>query len=155
MFNEQVNTGFMTLALKEACNAMDAREVPVGAVIVHKATKEVIVACHNMVELSKNPTLHAEILAINEACKLVGEKYLYEYDMYVTLEPCSMCAAAISLSRIGRLFYGASDSKFGGVENGIRFFTSENCHHRPEIYPGICEEKSSTMLLNFFKNLRE
>lgn len=146
---------FMRLALDSAIHAKDVAEVPVGAIIVRRDTKEIIVQSHNMVECSRNPLFHAEILAINQACKLLGEKYLYEYDLYVTLEPCSMCAAAISLARIGRLFYGASDPKFGGVEHGVRFFTSGNCHHRPEIYPGINQQESADILIDFFKNLRE
>lgn len=146
---------FMALALNLARNAKIKEEVPVGAIIVHRETKKIVTESYNMVECSRNPIFHAEILAINEACKFLGEKYLYEYDLYVTLEPCSMCAAAISLARVGRLFYGASDLKFGGVEHGVRFFTSSNCHHRPEIYPGIKEKESSDMLVDFFKDLRE
>lgn len=146
---------FMELALDSARNAKEMAEVPVGAIIVDRNTKEIVVQSYNMVECSRNPLFHAEILAINEACKLLGEKYLYEYDLYVTLEPCAMCAAAISLARIGRLFYGAGDPKFGGVEHGVRFFTSSNCHHRPEIYPGINEQESSNILIDFFKDLRE
>lgn len=146
---------FMNLALEEAYKAFKIGEVPVGAIIVDSKTKEVIARGHNLVESYSNPTFHAELLAINEACKLLGEKHLLSCDIYVTLEPCAMCAAAISYSRIKRLFYGASDSKSGGIENGVRFFTNANCHYKPEIYPGIKAEESSKILTDFFKALRK
>ncbi len=146
---------FMNLALEEAYKAFKIGEVPVGAIIVDNKTKEVIARSHNLVESYSNPIFHAEILAINEACKFLGKKYLLSCDIYVTLEPCAMCAAAISYSRIKRLFYGASDSKSGGIENGVRFFTNANCHYKPEIYPGIKEDESSKILTDFFKALRK
>lgn len=145
---------FMALALEEAKLARDNDEVPVGAVIVHRASGEVIAHAHNKVETSSNPTFHAEMIAISNACKIVGSKNLIDYDLYVTLEPCAMCACAISHARIGRLIYGASEPKTGAVENGVRFFTSNICHHRPEIYPGIMDDHSKELLQNFFKKLR-
>ncbi len=145
---------FMLIALEEAKKALIASEVPVGAVIVHRDDGKVIALSHNQVENLQNPTMHAEMLVINAACELLKVKNLSEYDLYVTLEPCAMCACAISHARIGRLFYGASEPKTGAVENGVRFFTSKNCHHRPEIYPGIMAEESKGLLQDFFKNLR-
>lgn len=145
---------FMALALEEAKLAALNDEVPVGAVIVHRASKKVITGAHNKVEAAQNPTFHAEMIAINEVCRMLKSKNLADYDLYVTLEPCTMCAAAISHARIGRLIYGIDEPKTGAVENGVRFFTAENCHHRPEIYPGIMAEESKELLKNFFKKLR-
>lgn len=145
---------FMLIALEEAKKAVIASEVPVGAVIVRREDGEVIALGHNQVENKQNPTMHAEMLVINEACKKLQVKNLSEYDLYVTLEPCAMCACAISHARLGRLFYGASEPKTGAVESGVRFFTSSNCHHRPEIYPGMMAEESRQLLQDFFKNLR-
>ncbi len=145
---------FMLMALYEAKIAAIASEVPVGAVIICPKTSEVIASAHNKVEELSNPTMHAEMIVINEACKLLKTKNLADYDLYVTLEPCAMCASAISHAKIGRLFYGASEPKTGAVENGVRFFTSSNCHHRPEIYPGILAEESKDILQDFFKKLR-
>ena len=143
----------MRQALEQALYAASSNEVPVGAVIVHRLNKEVIAKSHNKIETERNPTAHAELLAINAACKLLGNKNLAEYDLYVTLEPCAMCAAAIAHSRIGRVFYGASDYKMGAIENGVRFFTSHTCHHHPEIYLGIMAEESEKLLKDFFKKL--
>lgn len=145
---------FMALALKQAHIAYALSEVPVGAVIVHRFTGEIIAYAHNEVEKDKNPTFHAEMLAINKACVTIGNKNLADYDLYVTLEPCAMCVGAISHARIGRLIYGANEPKTGAVEGGVRFFTSENCNHRPEIYPGIMAEESKVLLQDFFEKLR-
>lgn len=145
---------FMREALEQALYAMTSDEVPVGAVIVSREKREVVARAYNKVEVNCDPTHHAELIAINEACKYLRTKNLKNYDIYVTLEPCAMCAAAISYSRIGRLFYGASDPKMGGVENGVRFFTNHNCLYRPEIYPGIMAQESEILLKNFFADLR-
>ena len=145
---------FMQMALEEAKKAVIASEVPVGAVIVRRDDGQVVALAHNQVEHLHNPTMHAEMMVINAACQQLKGKNLAEYDLYVTLEPCAMCACAISHARIGRLFYGANEPKTGAIESGVRFFTSKNCHHRPEIYPGIMAEESKELLQDFFKNLR-
>lgn len=144
----------MRKALEQAFNAFSLGEVPVGAVIVERASKEIIALGYNIVEESNNATKHAELVAIERACNILRNKNLKPYDMYVTLEPCSMCAAAISYSRIGRLFYGAVDPKQGAVESNFRYFTQSACLHRPEIYSGILAEESSALLREFFQNLR-
>lgn len=146
---------YMRNALGNALYAEASDEVPVGAVIVSRATGEIIAESHNKVELDQNPLRHAEIIAIEAACKLLKTKNLSHCDLYVTLEPCTMCAAAISYARIGRLFYGAYDPKQGAVENGVRFFTQESCMHRPEIYDNIMAEESSELLKRFFEKLRD
>jgi len=144
---------YMQEALKQAKLAYQENEIPVGAVIVNSSNKEIICVAHNLVEQQKNPLLHAEIIAINNACAAISSKNLSGYDIYVTLEPCAMCAAAISYSRIDRLYYGASDLKQGAVENGIRFFTQSSCFHRPEIYPSLSEQ-CSVLMKDFFQQLR-
>ncbi|MES2215007.1 MAG: nucleoside deaminase [Pseudomonadota bacterium] len=144
----------MRQALEQAMNAAAHNEVPVGAVIVNRLDREIIARAYNKVETENNAIAHAEILAINTACRMLNTKNLAECDLYVTLEPCAMCSAAISHSRIGRVFYGASDPKMGAVENGVRFFTNHTCHHRPEIYVGMMAEESEVLLKNFFKGLR-
>lgn len=145
----------MQIALEQARQACESGEVPVGALLVHRQKNEIIAARHNMVEAKSNPLLHAEMMVIEEACTKISSKNLCEYDLYVTLEPCAMCASAISHARIGRLFYAASDIKQGAVEHGVRFFTSNSCFHRPEIFSGILSEESQIMLQNFFKIARE
>lgn len=144
----------MARALENALFAQANGDVPVGAVIVNRETDELIASGYNKVEAQSNPLRHAELIAIESACKKLKTKNLSEYDMYVTLEPCAMCASAISHAKIGRLFYGASDTKGGAIENGVRFFTQETCMHRPEVYNGILAEESSEMLKLFFENLR-
>lgn len=145
----------MRRALENALFAQASDEVPVGAVIVKRDTDEVVSTGYNKVEAENNPLKHAEIVAIEAACKLLKSKNLSDCDMYVTLEPCAMCAAAASFSRLGRIFYGASDEKQGAIENGPRFFTQSTCLHRPEIYEGIMAEESATLMKNFFGNLRD
>jgi len=145
---------FIKLALEKAKEAAARGEVPVGAIVVERKTSKVISAKHNLSETKKSPIHHAEILALTEATEILGTKYLSNCDLYVTLEPCPLCAAAISMFRIGRLFYGASDSKFGAIESGSKFFSSPNCHHRPEVFSGICAEESSKLMQDFFKKLR-
>lgn len=146
---------FMSLAFEEAEKAASLGEVPVGCVIVERVSRQVVARAHNMSEQGKNANLHAEIIAINEACRVLSSKNLSELDIYVTLEPCTMCASAISNARIKRLYYGASDEKQGAVENGVRFFTSTSCLHRPEIYSGIQSPRSERMLRDFFIQLRK
>ena len=139
---------FMELALAEAEAAGERGEVPVGAVIVRGS--EVIARVGNrMVEL-KDPSAHAELLAIRQACLALDNARLEGCDLYVTLEPCAMCAAAISFARIRRLYYGASDKKGGAVEHGPRFFAQPTCHHAPEVYGGIDEVRSADLLKAFF-----
>lgn len=145
----------MARALENALYAQASGEVPVGAVIVNRETDEIISNGFNKVEVKNNPMMHAEMVAIESACKALKTKNLSNCDIYVTLEPCTMCAAAISHAKIGRVFYGASDTKGGAIENGVRFFTQETCLHRPEVYNGILAEESSEMLKLFFENLRD
>ncbi|KAJ6644816.1 tRNA-specific adenosine deaminase [Pseudolycoriella hygida] len=121
-------------ALQQAQIAFDKNEVPVGAILVDRVTRKIVVKAHNMVQQAQNPLFHAEIVAINQISKLSSNKNLSRYDMYVTLEPCFMCAAAIAFSRIGRLFYAANDPKQGGIENEKGFFNNKACFHHPEIY---------------------
>ncbi|MGD8326182.1 MAG: nucleoside deaminase [Sphingomonadales bacterium] len=142
----------MEIALEEAMTAAEAGEVPVGAVIVKGG--EVIAKAHNHVLRLKDPSAHAELLAIREAARELNSERLIDCDLYVTLEPCPMCATAISFARIRRLYYGADDPKGGGVVHGPRIFTHSTCHHRPECYPGLGEERASQVLKDFFKARR-
>jgi len=143
----------MSLALAEARSAAARGEVPVGAVIVSPTGQVVAVAGNRTCELS-DPTAHAEMLAIRGACTVVGSERLTGCDLYVTLEPCPMCAAAISFARIRRLYWGAGDPKGGGVEHGARIFSQPTCHHAPEIYGGIEEVRSARLLQAFFAQRR-
>lgn len=145
----------MEEALQQAQIAFDEREIPVGAVIVNRVSGKIIVKAHNMVEQANNALLHAEIVAINQASALLSSKNLSGHDIYVTLEPCVMCAAAISFSRISRLFYGANDPKQGGIENGCRFFNSNSCFHSPEIYGGLSADFAQKLIEEFFKKIRQ
>ncbi|WP_416899844.1 MAG: nucleoside deaminase [Minwuia sp.] len=145
---------FMTHALDAAGAALNRDEVPVGAVIVHHPTDRIVARAGNMTNSRNDPTSHAEILAIRQAGLAVGSSRLSECDMYVTLEPCTMCAGAISHARIRRLYYGASDPKGGAVESGVRFFQQPTCHHAPEVYPGIDEERAAELLRRFFQKKR-
>ena len=139
---------FMALALNQARAAGAAGEVPVGCVIVHD--RAVIAAAGNRTIAERDPTAHAEMLAIRAAAASLGSERLTKCDLYVTLEPCAMCAAAISFARIRRLYYGASDPKGGAVEHGVTFFQSRTCHHRPEVYSGIGEGEAAALLRVFF-----
>lgn len=141
------------MALKEAEAAARRGEVPVGAVLV-TASGEVLSKASNRVMEDHDPTAHAELLAIREACQTLGSERLKECDLYVTLEPCPMCAQAISFARLRRVYFGASDEKGGGVENGPRIFASSSCHHRPEVYGGIGERDAAELLRSFFKARR-
>jgi tRNA(adenine34) deaminase len=143
---------FMDLALKQAQIAEMAGEVPIGCVIVRDGT--VIAQAGNRTLTDRDPTAHAEVLAIREAARLTGSERLTDCDLYVTLEPCTMCAGAISFARFRRLYYGASDPKGGAVDSGVRFFASPTCHHAPEIYPSVGESEAAALLTNFFKARR-
>ena len=143
----------MDLALVEAERARELGEVPIGAVIVG-ADGAVLVKAGNRTLALRDPTAHAELLAIREACAKLGSERLSGCDLYVTLEPCAMCAAAISFARIRRLYFGASDPKGGAVEHGPRFFTQPTCHHAPEVIGGIGETRASALLKAFFAERR-
>jgi len=160
MIGENVNPSLtapsspMQLALRQARLAYEQGEVPVGAVIVDSATQEVIAAAHNLTESASDPTAHAEMLAIRAACAALGSPRLTACDLYVTLEPCAMCAQAIAHARIRRLYFGAYDSKGGGVEHGARIFTHPTCHHKPEVIGGMEEMASAVLLKDFFAGKR-
>jgi tRNA(adenine34) deaminase len=139
---------FMDLALAEAHAAAAAGEVPVGCVIVRGG--DVLARTRNRTLAERDPTAHAEMLAIRQAAAAIGSERLVECDVHVTLEPCTMCAAALAFARIRRLYYGAADPKGGAVESGVRFFSSPTCHHRPDIYGGIGEQEAATLLRDFF-----
>jgi tRNA(adenine34) deaminase len=143
---------FMDDALAEARGAQASDEVPVGAVIVRDGV--VVARAGNRTLRDRDPTAHCEMLAIRQAAAALGSERLATCDLYVTLEPCAMCAAAISFARIRRLYYGAADPKGGAVENGVRFFASPTCHHRPEVYGGINESAGAALLKDFFKARR-
>ena len=142
----------MDLALKAAQTAEKAGEVPIGCVIVRDG--EGIAQAGNRTLTDRDPTAHAEILAIREAAKRIGSERLTGCDLYVTLEPCTMCAAAISFARVRRLYYGAADPKGGAVDSGVRFFASPTCHHVPEIYPSVGETEAAALLTGFFRARR-
>ncbi|AJP73927.1 nucleoside deaminase [Sphingomonas hengshuiensis] len=142
----------MRAALDAAARAADSGEVPVGAVIVRNG--EIIATAANAPRSLHDPTAHAEMLAIRAAAALLGRERLEECDLWVTLEPCAMCAGAIAHARIARLYYGAPDPKGGAVEHGPRLFTQPTCHHRPELYPGIGEAEAAALLRDFFRARR-
>ncbi len=143
----------MHIALKWASKAAAADEVPIGAVVVD-AAGNVLAQAHNRVEIDKDPTAHAEMLVIRAACEKLGNKFLDKCDLYVTLEPCAMCAQAISLARLRRVYFGAYDPKGGGVEHGARVFSHATCHHRPEVIGGLMERECAALLKEFFANKR-
>jgi tRNA(Arg) A34 adenosine deaminase TadA len=148
------NASPMQLALQQAVAAAERGEVPVGAVITD-AKGYVIAANGNRIIEYADPTAHAEMLVIREATTALKNERLVDCNLYVTLEPCPMCAGAISLARIKRLYYGAADEKAGGAEHGIRLFSHPSCHHRPEVYGGIEEIACATILQSFFANRRQ
>ena len=147
--NEGHSRTHMSLALAEARAAAARGEVPVGAIIV-ATDGALIAAAGNRTRELGDPTAHAEMLAIREACTRIGSERLVGCDLYVTLEPCPMCAAAVSFARIRRLYYGASDPKGGGVESGPRIFSHATCHHRPDVYAGLAEVQAAELLQAFF-----
>lgn len=144
---------FMDQALAEARKAAERGEVPIGAVLVHGG--KVIARAGNRTRTDHDVTAHAEILVIREAAEILGNERLNEADLYVTLEPCTMCAAAISFARLRRLYYGAEDPKGGGVDNGVRFYAQPTCHHAPEVYSGLQEREAAEILRQFFRERRE
>ena len=145
--------GFMEAAFEEARAAGARGEVPIGAVVVRDG--EILGRAGNESRALSDVTAHAEILAIRRAAAAVGDERLIEADLYVTLEPCTMCAAAISFARIRRLYYAAQDIKGGGVENGVRFYQQPTCHHIPEVYSGIRESEAADLLRSFFQDRRD
>jgi tRNA(adenine34) deaminase len=145
-------SSFMALALEQARAAAAAGEVPVGSVVVRDGA--VIAQAANRTLREHDPTAHCEMVAIRAAAQALGSERLIDCDLYVTLEPCAMCAGALSLARIRRLYYAAPDPKGGAVDNGVRFFASPSCHHRPEVYAGIGEAEASTLLKDFFRERR-
>jgi tRNA(adenine34) deaminase len=145
-------SSFMDMAIDEARAAAKRGEVPVGCVIVRDGN--VVARAGNRTLADRDPTAHAELLAIRQAAAALGSERLDGCDLYVTLEPCVMCAGAVSFARIRRLYYGAADPKSGAADNGVRFFSSPTCHHRPEIYGGVGEAEASNLLKVFFKERR-
>jgi tRNA(adenine34) deaminase len=142
----------MALALAQARNAAEAGEVPIGAVVIRDGA--VIAAAHNAPRRLHDPTAHAEVLAIRAAAQALGNERLDGCELWVTLEPCAMCAGAIAHARIARLYYAAPDAKGGAVEHGARVFDQEQCLHRPEVYGGIGEAEAAAMLREFFQARR-
>jgi cytidine deaminase len=144
----------MQAALAEARAAAARGETPVGAVVVDPAADRVLARAGNRTRELADPTAHAEMLAIRAACAAVGSERLPGLDLYVTLEPCAMCAAAMAAARLARLYYGAADPKSGGVEHGARVFAHPQAHHRPEVFGGIAEAESAALLRAFFAGRR-
>jgi tRNA(adenine34) deaminase len=142
----------MSIALQEARAAGARGEVPVGCVVVRDGT--IVARAGNLTIADHDPTAHAELIAIRSAASALGSERLADCDLYVTLEPCAMCAAAMSFARIRRLYFGAADVKGGAVENGVRFFAAPTCHHRPEVYGGINESECGELLKSFFQARR-
>ncbi len=145
---------YMDIALNAARDAAKRGEVPVGAVIVYGPTGDVVAAAANRVEEYDDPTAHAEMIALHFAVRQLGSRRLVDHDLYVTLEPCPMCAHALSLARIRRVYYGAPDPKGGGVEHGPRLYDHPTCHHKPEVYGGIEEDAAASLLKDFFEDKR-
>jgi tRNA(adenine34) deaminase len=147
-----MSRSFMQLALDQARAAAAAGEVPVGCAIVRDGA--VIAQTHNRTLVDHDPTAHAELLAIRQAAAALGSERLTGCDLYVTLEPCTMCAGAIAFARMRRLYYGTADPKGGAVDSGVRFFDAPTCHHRPEVYGGIGEGEAGALLRDFFQARR-
>ncbi|WP_040678388.1 nucleoside deaminase [Nitratireductor pacificus] len=143
----------MDAAIEQARLAAERGEVPVGAVVVRDGI--ILARAGNRTRERNDPTAHAEIVAIREACAALGAERLVDSDLYVTLEPCAMCAGAISFARIKRLYFGAEDEKGGAVTNGARFFSLPTCHHAPDVYTGIGEREASGLLRSFFRAQRK
>ncbi len=146
------SSAFFDLAFDEARRAAERGEVPVGAVVTLEG--RVLAAAGNRTRTLFDPTAHAEVMAIRAACRTLGADRLTGADLYVTLEPCALCAGAISLARIRRLYFAASDPKGGAVESGVRFFASPTCHHAPEVYGGLREREAADLLRTFFGERR-
>ena len=146
---------YMKIALKQAEKAFAKDEVPVGAVVVDPVSGVVVAKAGNCGEHGKEAFAHAEIEVMRKACKKLNTNRLYGMELYVTLEPCTMCAAAISMMRIAKVYFGAEDKKGGAIVNGVRFFDAKTCHHRPKVESGILEEGCSRILKVFFKSKRQ
>ncbi|MEE9375379.1 MAG: nucleoside deaminase [Rhizobiaceae bacterium] len=142
----------MDIALEQAQAAADRGEVPVGAVLVQKGI--ILAKAGNRTLELHDPSAHAELLVIREACRSIKSQRLVDCDLYVTLEPCTLCATAISFARIKRLYFGAEDHKGGAVSNGVQFYQQTSCHHAPEVYSGMAEKDCSAILKEFFKKRR-
>lgn len=151
----QPNETILKTAYELALQAAKEDEVPVGAIVYHSQTKEIISACYNQTEKQKNPLAHAEILAIQEACKKLNMKRLTGYSLFVTLEPCTMCAGALSWARLDGVFFGAYDPKTGAIEQGCKVFSHSQTHHKPIIQGGFDAEKNGQILTDFFKQKRK
>ena len=154
MFSEQDHIA-MQRAMEEANAAADRDEVPIGAVVTLAETGEIVAANGNRTLELKDPSAHAEILVIREACERQGAQRIPECDLYVTLEPCTMCAGAISFARFRRVIIGAPDEKGGAVLSGVRFFEKKTCHHKPEVVSGLMAKESADLLRKFFKAKRQ
>lgn len=150
----QAENKYMMRAQALAAEAATLGEIPVGAVLVDSQSGEIVAEAHNLTERDSDATAHAEIIALRAGGAKKGSPRLPDCDLYVTLEPCAMCAAAISFARIRRLYFGAYDPKGGGVENGAAFYSQPTCHHRPEVYGGIHEQDCAQLLKDFFKDKR-
>ncbi|MBE6459199.1 MAG: nucleoside deaminase [Alphaproteobacteria bacterium] len=149
------NIRYMQRALELATQAQSQDEVPIGCIIVNPDNDEIIAETYNLSQHVEDATAHAEITAIRSACQKLGQNRLRGLDMYVTLEPCTMCAAAISFARIENLYFGATDPKGGAVVSGVRFFEQPTCHHRPNVYSGLLEKECAQILKDFFKQKRK
>ena len=145
---------YMKIALSQAQKAAEKDEVPVGAVVVEHKTGNIICRAHNLSEHKRDCTAHAEILAIQKACKKLKTNRLRGMDIYVTLEPCTMCAAALSFARIENIFFGAYDAKNGAIANGVKFYENQTCHHKPNVVGGILAQNASDLLKRFFSEKR-
>lgn len=145
---------YMQYCLTLAQQAYAADEVPIGAIVVNPETGDIISEAYNLSEHGSDATAHAEVLAIRRACEKLGINRLRDMDLYVTLEPCTMCAAAISMARIKTLYFGAHDTKGGAVTNGVRFYEAATCHHKPNVIGGIMEEECGEILKKFFRQKR-
>ena len=155
MNKEAKYISYMELAISEAKKAQKFGEVPIGAVVVDSLRDQVITKNHNRVLQLKDPTAHAELLVIRDACKLLNTERIVDCSLYVTLEPCAMCAAAISYARIKNLYYGADSNGNEHFSNGLAFFDSNVCNHKPNIYGGISEVVSTSIIHNFFNKMRK
>ena len=149
------NIRYMQRALELATQAQSQDEVPIGCIIVNPDNDEIIAETYTLSQHVEDATAHAEITAIRSACQKLGQNRLRGLDMYVTLEPCTMCAAAISFARIENLYFGATDPKGGAVVSGVRFFEQPTCHHRPNVYSGLLEKECAQILKDFFKQKRK
>ena len=145
---------FMNKALEEAVKALEYDEIPIGAIIIDSYTGNIISRAHNLVYTNNDPTAHAEILVLKKAAQILKTPYLDKCDLYVTIEPCAMCAQAISWSRIRRVYFGAEDVKSGAIENGVCLYGNKNCHHKPEVYSGMMSGEASKLLQDFFSSRR-